>query len=93
MRSLKAFLLGAFAAGVVAYAAAAALGVSAQAAGRALRVGVGPLGIVSVTEHGPGTVITFGPGLPVLALAGGLLNLWAAGLIARRSAREADHVD
>ena len=72
MRSLKAFLLGALAVGIVAYAVAAALAVSAQAAGRTLDLALGPLVIVSVTTHGTATAMTFGPGLLVLAVVGGL---------------------
>lgn len=93
MRSLKAFLLGMLAVGVVAYAVAAALAVSAQAAGRALDVGLGPLEIVSVVMQGSATTTTFGPGLAALAVGGGLLNLTAAWVVRRRAEREVDHVD
>ena len=55
MRALKAFLLGALAIGVVAYALAAAAAVAAQAGGRTLDVALGPLRIVSVVPEGPAT--------------------------------------
>jgi hypothetical protein len=94
VRSLKAFLLGTVAVGISAYAVAAALAVSAQAAGRTLDLGLGPLEIVSVTTHGATTAITFGPALLALALTGGLLNLSAASVIRRRRAeRRTDRVD
>jgi hypothetical protein len=93
MRSLKAFLLGTLAFGVVAYAVAAALAVSAQAAGRALDLGLGPLEVVAVTVQGTTTTTTFGPGLAAFAVAGGVLNLAAAEVVRRRAERKVDHVD
>lgn len=93
MRALKAFLLGAVAVGVVAYALVAALAVTAQAGGRTLDLALGPLTLVSVTQGGTATVTTFGPGLVALALAGGLANLAAAQLMRRRSRRSGDRVD
>ena len=48
MRDLKAFLLGAVAVGILAYAAAASLAVATQAAGSSLRLGVGRIVVVSV---------------------------------------------
>ena len=44
MRGLKAFVLGAVATGVVAYALVAALAVAAQAGERTLDIALGPLG-------------------------------------------------
>jgi hypothetical protein len=93
MRALKAFLLGAVAVGVVAYALVAALAVTAQAGGRTLDLALGPLTLVAVTQGGTTTVTTFGPGLVALALAGGLANLAAAQLMRRRSRRSGDRVD
>ena len=87
MRNLKAFLLGAVAIGVVAYALAAAVAISAQAGGRTLHLGVGPLLIVSVTHEAAAAVTTFGPGIAGLALAGGLLNLAAAQFLRHRGYR------
>jgi hypothetical protein len=93
MRALKAFLLGAVAVGVVAYALVAALAVTAQAGGRTLDLALGPLTLVAVMREGTTTVTTFGPGLAVLALAGGLANVAAAELMRRRSGRSGDRVD
>lgn len=93
MRALKAFVLGAVAVGVVAYALTAALAVAAQAGGRSLEIGLGPVAVVSVTRRGAETVTTFGPGLVALALAGGLANLAAAQLLPQRSRRPGDRVE
>jgi hypothetical protein len=90
MWALKTFLLGGIAVGVVAYALVAVLAVTAQAGGRTLDIALGPLGLVSVTHGGTTTVTTFGSGLIVLALAGGLANLALAKLMRRRS-RRSDH--
>ena len=70
MRDLKAFALGAIAAGVLAYAGAAALAVAAQAAGRSL-VAVGPLVVVSVEREASAAITTFGVGLVVIAVSAG----------------------
>ena len=93
MRALKAFLLGAVAVGVVAYALAAALAVTAQAGERALDIAIGPFTVVSVAREGVATVTTFGLGLVVLALAGGIANLVAAQVIRHRSRGPGDRVD
>jgi hypothetical protein len=93
MRVVKAFLLGAVAVGVVAYASVAALAVTAQAAGRALDISLGPLTLVSVTQGRTATVTTFGSGLVALALVGGFVNLAAAQLMRHRSRRSGDRVD
>jgi hypothetical protein len=93
VRALKAFLLGAVAVGVVVYALVAAVAVAAQAGGRTLDIALGPLTLVSVTQGGAATVTTFGPGLVVLALAGGLANLAGAQLLRHRSRRSGDRVD
>lgn len=93
MRSLKAFLLGSLAAGVVAYALAAAVAVMAQTAARTLEIAIGPVRLVSVAEEGNAVVTTFGPGIVIAALAGGTVNLAAARILQRRAEREADRVD
>jgi hypothetical protein len=90
---LRAFVLGTIAVGVVAYAVVAALAVAAQAGGRALELALGPLAVVSVTQGEAATVTTFGPGLVVLALVGGLANLALAWLLRRRSGPAGDRVD
>jgi hypothetical protein len=84
MRALKAFLLGAVGIGIVAYALVAALAVAAQADGRTLEIAIGPVLFVSVAVEGTAKVTTFGLGLLVVALLGGILNLVAAQLIRRR---------
>lgn len=93
MRALKAFLLGALALGALAYALTATLALTAQAGGRTLDVAVGPLLLVSVGEEGSTTVTTFGPGLAVIALVGGLANLVAAHVVRHRAAGRVDRVD
>ena len=93
MWALKAFVLGSLAFAVVGYAVAAALAVAAQAGGTTIDVGVGPLLLVSVTLEGASRVTTFGPGILVLALVGGVANVAAAQLIRRRAGRRADRVD
>jgi hypothetical protein len=93
VRALKAFVLGALALGIVGYALAAALAVTAQAGGSTIEVGVGPLDLVSVTRDGATTVTTFGPGILVIAVLGGLANVVVASLMRHRSARRTDRVD
>ena len=66
---------------------------AAQAGGTTVDVGVGPLLVVSVTLEGAARVTTFGPGILVLALVGGVANVAAAQLIRRRAGRRADRVD
>jgi hypothetical protein len=93
MRGLRAFALGAIALGVLAYAGAAALAVGAQAAGRSLVVGLGPLVLVSVEREASEVVTTFGPGLLVVAILGGCANLAAARLVRRRAGGRRDAVE
>jgi hypothetical protein len=88
VRDLKALILGALAAGVLAYTSAAALAVAAQAGGRPLTLGLGPLLAVSVEYEGSGAITTFGAGLIVLAFVGGLLNVGAARLVRRGAVRQ-----
>jgi hypothetical protein len=93
MRALKAFVLGSLALGIVGYAFAAALAVAAQAGGTTIDVGVGPLLIVSVAREGATEVTTFGPGILVVALIGGVVNLAAAQLLRHRHGSGPDRVD
>ena len=93
MWALKAFVLGSLALAVVGYAAAAALAVAAQAGGATVDVAIGPLVVLSVALEGPARVTTFGPGILVIALAGGIANVAAAQLIRRRAGRRTDRVD
>ena len=48
---------------------------------------------VWVALEGAARVTTFGPGILVVALAGGIANVAAAQLIRRRAGRRADRVD
>ena len=60
MRHLSPFALGAIAVAVLAYTGAAALAVTAQAAGRSLDIGLGPFVVVSVVHGKSAAVTTFG---------------------------------
>ena len=93
MRDLKAFVLGAVAFGILAYAGAASLAVATQAAGGSLRAGLGPIVVVSVETEGSLAATTFGSGLLLVAIVGGLLNLVAARLIRRRAVGRSRDVD
>lgn len=93
MWAVKAFGLGAFAVGVLGYAAAAAIAVAAQAGGRSIDLALGPLPIVTVLTQRSETSITFGVGIATLAVLGGLANLAAGAWLKRRSRRPADCVD
>ena len=93
MWALKAFLLGAFALGVVAYALSAILGLAAQGTGRELELAIGALPLVSVEITGTTTATTLGAGLAVVALVGGLANMVAALALRKRSDSRSDSVD
>jgi hypothetical protein len=83
--ALIAFVLGTAALGIVASVAGFAVGVAAQAGGwPSFRVGVGPILLFAFTDGKDATSTAFGPGLPLLALVGGLVNAGAAGVLARR---------
>jgi hypothetical protein len=84
--ALKALLLGVAAFALVLYAAAAAIGVTADVRGwRTFEVELGPLPLLSFEREGASTSFELGVGLFVLALAGGLANLLAAALVRRRT--------
>ena len=89
MRSVRAFLLGAAATGVVAYVFVAALALVAAAGGSTIHLGVGRLVLVSVDSDANSTTTVFGSGLLVVALAGGVLNLVTARVLRRRRDEEA----
>lgn len=86
MRALvTAFLLGAAAAGFAAGAAAVAVVIVADAGGWAgFRAALGPLLLVEFERTGSATAASFGPGLAVAAIAGGLLNALGAALLRHR---------
>ena len=81
---VRALALGVVAAGVIAYALAAASAVLAQAGGRTLDVHLGPLTLVAVERVGATTATTFGSGLLAVALLGGVVNAVLAVVLARR---------
>jgi hypothetical protein len=86
VRLLTAVLLGATAVGALAYAAASTIGLAVAASGGELTLGLGPLGILSVERLvDGGSATTLGPGILVLAAAGGLANAAAAAVLARGS--------
>ncbi len=94
MQALKAFFLGALALGVLAYALAAALALTAtEQDWGTLRVGVGPIALVAVERVDGATVTTFGIGIAIVGLIGGLANAAAALAIARRRGARGDPVD
>ena len=83
---LTAFVLGLAVIGALAGAAAVTAAVVADAEGWAsYRVSLGPLLLTAFERSGDDTAAAFGPGLFVVALAGGALNaLGAAWLLGRR---------
>jgi hypothetical protein len=84
--AVKALLLGVAACALVLYAAAAAVGVTADVRGWGpFDLELGPLPLLSFERKGASTSFELGTGLFVLALAGGLANLVAAALVRRRS--------
>lgn len=85
MRLLRAFLLGAAAAGALAYAAATTLALAVAASGGAVSISAGPIAVVAVEQTTDGNATTLGPGLVLVALAGGVVNAVAAAVLVRRS--------
>jgi hypothetical protein len=80
-----AFLLGAVAAGIVAGVAVVVVVIVADAAGwDSFRAAIGPLELVAFERRRMETQSTFGPGLGLIAFAGGALNASAAGVLRRR---------
>ena len=83
--ALTAFLLGAAGIGAIALTATLVAVVLADAGGRdALRIALGPLELLSYRRDHVGSVTAFGPGLPAVAVLGGLANAAAALLLAAR---------
>ena len=86
---LTAFVLGAAAAGALALVVAVAASILAEASGReALRVALLGVDLVAFERAPNGSSTTFGPGLPVLALLGGLANAVGAAAIRRLGGQE-----
>ena len=88
--TLTAFALGAAATALLAVAVALGLAALADAAGRETFV-IGPSGLELVSFEGTarGTATTFGPGLALLPIVGGVLNAAGAALVRRRAGRSA----
>ena len=84
MRAVKAFVFGFVAGAVVAYAAAATVGLAVAAADAELHVAIGPVPLLVVEAGRDGSAATFGPGLLVLAAIVGLLNAAVAEVLSRR---------
>jgi len=85
VRPLRAFAFGSVAGAVVAYAAAATVGLAVAAADAELHVAIGPATLLAVESSAGGTAATFGPGLLVLAMAVGLVNTAVAAVLSRRA--------
>jgi hypothetical protein len=85
VRLVRAFVLGVAALGIPAAAAALVAGTIAQAAQAELELSLGQVLLVSVVRTADGSVTTLGLGVPLIALAGGLLNVAAGLLLARRA--------
>lgn len=85
MRHLIAFALGALAAGAVAWAAAIAAAIALQRpGGDDVGLRAGPVTFLAVDNEQRSSTATFGPGLLLVALAGGALNAAAAARLRRR---------
>ena len=87
MRSLViALVLGAMAAGIVLVVAGLALGVTADAAGwGSFRIAGGPVMLVEFERGTTSTGTTLGNGVPLAALACGVVNAAGAALLRRRA--------
>jgi hypothetical protein len=89
MRSVRALALGAVATGVVAYSVVTVLAISVASSGSAIDLGIGPVVVLEVEQLRAegGAVTTLGPGLLLVALAGGVANAAAALAIGWRTGR------
>lgn len=70
--------------GIVAYTVATVLAISYASSGAALDLAIGPVVVLAVEQLGVdgGAVTTLGPGLLVVAIAGGIVNAVGALTIA-----------
>jgi len=86
VRSLViAFLLGSFAVAITLYAAGFVLGILAQDGGwSSFRIAAGPLVFFTFERTKDMTSTTFGAGLALVAVAGGVANALGAGFLRRR---------
>ncbi|MFN8221675.1 MAG: hypothetical protein U0R50_00340 [Gaiellales bacterium] len=85
MSIVKALLMGTVASAIVGYVFAAAVALAVAAQGGELHLAFGPLVLLGVEHQEDGTAVALGPGLLVVAVAGGVVN-GAAGLALRRRA-------
>ena len=84
-RLVIAFALGAATVAVLAVVASLVIAALAEASERReLHVGLGPLVLLAFERSARGSSTTFGPGLIVLPLVGGMLNAAGAALLERR---------
>lgn len=83
--AVRALVIGTVAVAVLAYVVAAGVAVAADSVGTTFRAALGPVLLVAVERDGAASVTTLGPGLTVIALAGGLANLVAALVLEARS--------
>ncbi|MDH4176647.1 MAG: hypothetical protein OEW31_09675 [Thermoleophilia bacterium] len=86
---LRALALGAVACGVLAYTAATVTAIVAASSGAVLELRIGPVVVLVVEQLDDrgGAVTTLGPGLILVALAGGVVNAAAALAIGWRERR------
>lgn len=84
MSVLRAFALGCLGAGVAVYALVAAAVLALGSAGVTGRAVLGPVLLAAIERDGADQVTTLGPGLALVAIAGGVLNAGAAALLGRR---------
>lgn len=93
MRYLKAFVLGALAVGVLLGAVVATVAaVATTGAISELRLAFGPVVLVAVRDVAGVTETTFGPGIGLVALVGGVANATALGWLGRRAADDRNPV-
>jgi hypothetical protein len=84
VRQVRALVVGTLATGLVAFVFAVALAVVASAASLAFDARLASVRVVAVEHSGNEVATALGPGLLLLALAGGVLNLLAGEVMARR---------
>jgi hypothetical protein len=82
---LIAFALGFLALGVAAFAVVLAVGIGTDLSGSAAsRLALGPLVFLETERSAAGSSLTLGPGILLVAVAGGVANALTAALIRAR---------
>ncbi len=80
-----ALLLGSLAAAITLFFAGLVVGIAAQSGGwSSFRIAAGPLVLFAFERAGTTTSTTFGAGLPLASLAGGVFNALGAWFLRRR---------